>query len=333
MRAIRIAQPGDIRLVDLPGPHPGPGEVVVSVAYSGICGSDVDIFVGKRPPGFVAYPVTPGHEWSGTVAAVGESVDASLIGKSVVGRGFRSCHHCQPCLRGEPALCETAYDEIGFTRPGSWAEKLLIPAEQLHLLDDDTDLRLAACLEPAACAADAVQRAAVATGDRVAVIGAGTIGLLIVQLLAGAAPAELLVIEPDERAASIALQSGATAAIRPASAAARAGRFDVVIEASGASGTGQASLDLVRRGGRIVLVGIPGPEDTLMVGQIVSRKTEIQTVFGAPREAWGAAIAALAAGRLRPQELITHEFDLAEAEAALHLLQSSPGTGKILLKP
>ena len=108
-----------------------------------------------------------------------------VFGRKVVGEGFHSCRNCAPCARGEAILCEQEYDEIGFTRSGGWATSLIIPAEQLHVLSDDADLRSAAGLEPVVCAAEAVYRATVEKGDRVAIVGAGTIGTLTVQLLRG----------------------------------------------------------------------------------------------------------------------------------------------------
>ncbi|MGE0685136.1 MAG: zinc-binding dehydrogenase [Dehalococcoidia bacterium] len=333
MRAVRIEQPGVLQIVDLPKPEPAPGEALVAVAFSGICGSDLDIFTGQRPADFVQYPVIPGHEWSGTIAAVGELVDPSLVGKKVAGEGFSSCQRCGPCERGDTVLCETRYDETGFTRPGAWADFLAIRAEQLHLLDDAADLRAAACLEPAACAADAVTRAAVLRGETVAVVGAGTVGALVVQFLRGLEPSELTVMEPDERAARMALECGATATCAPVSAAELAGRFDVVIETAGAASTAQASLDLVRRGGRVVLVGIPEAGERLGVASLVSKRVEIQTVFGAPRIAWKAAVDAFTGGQLNLGILVTREFDLSEAGRALNLLQNSSSVGKILLRP
>jgi 2-desacetyl-2-hydroxyethyl bacteriochlorophyllide A dehydrogenase len=334
MRAVRINAPGELRLVNVPAPSPAPDDIVVAVAFSGICGSDVDIYSGRRPQDFVRYPVVPGHEWSGTVAAVGESVDNGLLGRKVVGEGFRSCLSCGPCNRGESGLCDARYEEIGFTRPGAWARFLVLPAQQVHTLDNGANLKSAACLEPAACAADIVHRAAVRPGDRVAVVGAGTIGALTVQFLHGLEPSELIVVEPDSRASAMARRCGATDTVDPIAAVGLAGRFDVVIEAAGAASTPQLCLDLARRGGRLVLAGIPDAAAALQVRELVMKRVEIHTVFGAPSSAWRAAVEAFAAGTIDPGVLVTNEFDLADAGKALALLSArSPGVGKILLRP
>ena len=334
MRAVRVEGPGAVRVVDVEAPAPGSGEVVVDVAFAGICGSDVELVAGRRPAEFVRYPVVPGHEWSGVVAEVGEGVDAGMVGRSVVGDGFRGCGACDPCGRGESLLCETAYDEIGFTRPGAWAEQLLIPAGQLYLLGTGADLRSAAGLEPAACAAEAVACAAPQAGDRIAVVGAGTIGALVIQLLRSANPAEVVVIEPNVHRAAVAHRCGASSALVPDEAHRVAGRFDVVIEAAGARGAARLALELVTRGGRIVLAGIPDADATLPVLELVSRRATVATVFGAPRRAWQAAVAAFDAGALDPGLLVTHTVDLADIDAGLRLVASRDGAvGKVLVSP
>jgi len=333
MRAVCIERPGVLLLTEVPAPKPGPGEVVVAVAYAGICGSDVELLNGRRPLQFVRYPIIPGHEWSGTVTAIGEQVDPAMLGRKVVGEGFQSCHACGPCSRSEAVLCETRYHEIGFTRPGAWASLLIVPAAQIHLLDGDADLHAAAGLEPAACAADAVARATVQGGDRVAVVGGGSIGALAVQFLRLAEPSELIVIEPNGEAALRARRSGASDTVEPSHVAHLAGRFDVVIEAAGVPSSPRTCLDLVRRGGRLVLVGIPDPSTALSVADLVTKRVEVHTVFGAPSAAWDIAVDAFSAGIVDPGLLVTHEFDLSRVGEALELVATSSGVGKVLLKP
>ena len=334
MRAVRIDCPGSIELVELEEPKPAPGEVVVDIAYAGICRSDVDLLVGRRPPGFVRYPVIPGHEWSGVVVEVGTGVDPDLLDRKVVGEGIYPCHVCSHCQAGDGMLCEAGYDETGFTRQGAWAEHLALPAAHLHVLAHEADLRSGAGLEPAACAADAVARAAVRPGDRVVVIGGGTIGTLCVQLLRGTFAAEIVVVEPDRRRAEVAGCCGATSTLHPDEASTRNETFDVVIEAAGVPSAARTSVELARRSGRIVLAGIPDQTATLVVRDVVSKRLEIATTFGAPHGAWRAAVDAFNAGRLDPGQLVTHELDLAGAADALALLaRGGDEIGKILLRP
>lgn len=333
MKAVRIDAPGQIRLVDVPSPVPGPGEAIIDVAYSGICGSDVELFAGDRPAGLVRYPVIPGHEWSGTVAEVGIATDRSILGAKVVGEGFGSCGACARCAAGEAVVCETRYDEIGFTRPGAWAQQLVIPVAQLHRLTPEADLRSAAALEPAACAADAVRRAAVTHRDRVAVVGGGTLGCLTVQLLRADAPRELVVIDPSSRAAAMALRCGATSTMDPAGIADCAHGFDVVVEAAGGRAALEAAISLTRRGGRLVVIGVPDPAVAINAFDLFEQRVELHSVFGAPHAAWLDAVDAFTQGTLDPCALVTHEIDIDSAGEALRLLDSrEPEVGKVLLR-
>lgn len=334
MKAVRIERPDELAIVELDVPRPGPGEVVVDVAFGGICASDVEMLHGHRPSAIVRYPVVPGHEWSGVVAATGAGVDPGLIGRPVVGEGFRRCGACAPCDAGEAVLCATAYDETGFTRPGAWADQLLIGADQLHVLHAGADLRAAAGLEPAACAADAVLRAAPRPGDRVAVVGGGTIGALALQLLRATDPGELVAVDPGAHRAEVLERCGATTVLSPEEAERRSGSFDVVIEAAGASTSARLAAHLARRGARVVLTGIPHGTATLGVAELVTNRIEVRTVFGAPSAAWRAAVEAFGRGVLDPGLLVTHEVALVDVAHAFELLEQPSGAvGKVLLRP
>lgn len=333
-RAARIETPGRLHVVEVPEPAPAPGEVVVRVAWAGVCGSDVELFAGSRPRGYARYPIVPGHEWSGTVDAVGDGVDAGLLGRPVVAEGFRSCQVCPACRRGEPTVCLAEYDETGFTQDGAWADWLTIPARLVHPLPDGADLRSAAVLEPSACVAEACLRASVQQGERIAVVGAGTLGLLATQLLRAASPAELVVVHPSTARAELAGQCGATTLVTPAEAEELAGRFDVVVEAAGAAGTAALACRLARRGGRVVVTGIPGPEDTIGTRDLVTNHLEVHTVFGAPPRAWTYAVRAFSTGNLNPSLLVTHEFVLEDAEKAVRTVADrESGAVKVLLHP
>lgn len=334
-RAVRIDTPGSVRIMPAEPREPGPGEALVRVAFAGVCGSDREVFAGTRPAAYVRYPVVPGHEWSGTVVAVGEPADAGLVGRTVVGEGFRSCQRCAACRRGDGNLCAAGYDETGFTRPGAWADHLTLPARLLHVLPEGADLRAAAGLEPAACVAAACLKAAPVPGERIAVVGAGAIGLLATQLLRAGHPAELVAVEPNANRAELAVRCGATAVLSPAEARRFAGRFDVVVEAAGVAGAARLAAALACRGGRIVLAGIPGTDDRPMptAGLVLDQLT-VHTVFGAPSRAWSHAVRAFAAGAVDPAAIMTHELPLEDAARAFDLLgDERAGAVKIVLYP
>ncbi|MGW1093531.1 zinc-dependent alcohol dehydrogenase [Streptomyces sp. NPDC002596] len=334
-RAITVERPGEHTLTTGPLPEPGPGEVRVQVAAAGICMSDREVYDGHRDPGYVRYPVVPGHEWSGVVDALGAGVDPALLGRRTVAEGFRSCGSCERCRSGETSLCTSGYDETGFTRPGAFADHVVVPARLLHPLSDDADLRAAALLEPAAVVAAAVRAGVPEPGERVAVVGAGTLGLLAVQLLSALSPGELTVIDPRSERAGQALSFGASEARTPEEAMEVNGRYDLVVETAGAPPTAADACLLARRGGRVVLTGMfaPGAVGIDPVHLSLSQLT-VRSVFGASSAAWSYAVRAFTAGLLDPAALITHEFPLDRfAEAVALVGGGDPGTGKVLLRP
>ncbi|GGU38908.1 zinc-dependent alcohol dehydrogenase [Streptomyces lavendofoliae] len=334
-RAVLVERPGAHRLVEREVPAPGPGEVLVKVAAAGICMSDREVYDGHRDPGYVRYPVVPGHEWAGTVEAVGEGVDPALTGRKTVAEGFRACGACERCRCGETSLCASGYAETGFTEPGAFADHVIVPARLLHLLDDDADLRAAALLEPAAVIAAAVRAGRPQPGERVVVVGAGTLGLLAVQLLAASSPAELAVVDPRAARGDQALRCGASRSLDPDGAARLEGRFDLVVETAGAPTTAASSCRLARRGGRVVLTGMftPGAAGIDPVHLSLSQ-LEIRSVFGAPSSAWSDAVRAFGLGLLDPAPLITHEYPLERFADAVALVGGGdPKTGKVLLRP
>ncbi|MFF3749173.1 zinc-binding dehydrogenase [Streptomyces sp. NPDC002018] len=318
-----------------PVPVPGPGEVRVRVAAAGICLSDRELYDGRRDAAHVRYPVVPGHEWAGTVDLVGEGVDPGLTGRRTVAEGFRACGTCARCRGGETSLCARGYDETGFTRPGAFADHVVVPARLLHPLADDADLRAAALLEPAAVVAAAVRSSPPEPGERIAVVGGGTLGLLAVQLLAAHSPGELMVIEPRGERAASAREFGASATAAPADAAELHGRYDLVVETAGAPDTAASSCLLARRGGRVVLTGMftPGARGIDPVHLSLHQLT-VRSVFGAPSAAWSFAVRAFTAGVFTPGPLVTHEFPLERYGEAVALVGGGdPGTGKVLLRP
>lgn len=334
-RALVLDAPGSHRLVEREQHPPGPGEARVRVHASGICGSDREIYQGNRPEGYVRYPVTPGHEWSGTVEGVGAGVSAGLVGRKVVGEGFRNCQVCDRCHAGETTLCVAGYEETGFTQPGAMADTLTLPARLLHPLPDEADLTEAALLEPAACIAAATLKANIQPGERVAVVGTGTLGMLAVQFLAAVSPAELLVVGTSQDREKLSYDFGATDFRTADELDARSAGYDVVIETAGSASAARASAALARRGGRLVLTGIPASgAQGLDPTDLVVRQLTVHTVFGAAPGAWAHAVRVFGTGLLTPGPLITHRLPLTEFSAAIDLVGSGdPKVGKVLLMP
>ncbi|MEU6282159.1 alcohol dehydrogenase catalytic domain-containing protein [Streptomyces sp. NPDC047028] len=331
--AVVVEAPGRHRIAEHTPRDPRPGEALVAVHAVGVCGSDREVYRGNRPEGYIRYPLTPGHEWSGTVRAVGAGVPGALVGRKAVGEGFRNCQVCARCHAGETTLCTAGYEETGFTQPGAMAGTLTLPARLLHVLPEDADLTAAALLEPAACVAAAALKAAARPGERVGVVGTGTLGMLAVRFLRAVSPAELLVVGTGREREAPARSFGAsdfrlTGEELPDD-------LDVVIEAAGSASAARTAAALLRRGGRLVLTGIPAPgAGGLDPTALVVRQLEVHTVFGAPPAAWAHAVRVFGAGLLDPLPLVTHELPLTEFAQAMELVGAGdPKVGKVLLRP
>ncbi len=330
-RVVTVERPQHLHVGTRAVPDVGPGEALIDVAWVGICGSDVDVWKGSRPADRVRYPIVPGHEWSGVVVAVGDGVDRAWLHRSVVGENIRSCV-CDVCRNATVATCESSYVEAGFTIDGAWADHILVPVLQLYALPEDADLRSAAGIEPAACAATAVEEARIEPHHKVGVVGGGAIGLLCTQLISSRG-ADVTVVDPRSWRRPIAMQCGASGFVAPSAALSSLSDLDVVIEAAGVLGSVQMGVDLARVGGRVVICGIAPSSDVVRSVDIVSKILSVVGVFGATKAGWETAVAAFVSGNLDPGVLATHEFTLDEVESALHLVEGAqPLVGKVLIR-
>jgi 2-desacetyl-2-hydroxyethyl bacteriochlorophyllide A dehydrogenase len=346
-RALVIAEPGVIALEDVPAPVPGPGEVIARPAYVGVCGTDLELLDGVVDPAYVNYPLVPGHEWSGVIEAVGPGVTALAPGQPIIAEGIIPDRVCAQCVRGNTNLCLT-YDEIGFTRAGAAADRLLLPAQVVHPLaaqpgPASVNLADAALAEPAAVAWRGITRGQPRPGERIAVVGDGTVGLIAAHLLQLYSPAELVVFGQRPDQAGLAAELGATAfeltAPVGATESARqdfpAGRFDLVIEAAGTPAAVEHAIRLARRGGRVVLLGLAGNGVTaaLPIDDVVNNDLAITASFGYTSAAWADVASLFRGGTIHLAPLITHRFPLeAFPDAYRTLRQGSGPRGKVLLE-
>jgi threonine dehydrogenase-like Zn-dependent dehydrogenase len=349
MRAYLVTAPNRSYLADLDTPVPGPGEVLVAPAAVGICGSDIELRDGRRPPGYVRYPVVPGHEWAGHVVSTGSGVTGLEPGVPVVAEGIRACGRCDRCAEGRNNLCTGPYAETGFTHPGALAERIVVPAGLLHPLPAGRPIAAAALIEPAACVATGLFEVGYpAPGGRVAVVGDGPVGLLAVALLRLGSPRELVMFGTRPERAGYAHKLGATDVVLRSdpelAALGRAGPplprdphggFDLVLEATN-SATGAASaIGLARRAGTVVLLGISGiPGPTLHPDAISLNHLRVQGVFAASRTAWRWLVSLYAAGLFDPVDLISHRFGLERVDEAFAVLADrDAGALKVVVEP
>jgi 2-desacetyl-2-hydroxyethyl bacteriochlorophyllide A dehydrogenase len=255
MRAAVLLGPRQLEVRDVPIPVPGAGEALVQVDRVGVCGTDVELYTGEMAylhNGHASYPLQPGHEWCGRVVETGPNVEPAWQGQRVTGDTMLGDGTCGLCRRGRQHLCANR-EEIGIRRrPGALAEFLTVPVRGLHRLPDTVDATLGALVEPGGNAYRAVQAAGLASGDRLLVIGPGTIGLLVAHF-AQAQGAEVHLLGLAGPQLEFAISSGFTAWTRetlPSLA------FDAVVEASTSAVMPAAAVDLVVPGGRVVYIGL-----------------------------------------------------------------------------
>jgi 2-desacetyl-2-hydroxyethyl bacteriochlorophyllide A dehydrogenase len=334
MRAVVVERPGAVSLRDVPRPAPARGEVLVRVAAAGICGSDVEVLEGRRPSGYVRYPIIPGHEWAGTVAAVGAGVENIDEGAVVVAEGFRACGDCARCREGMTNLCEVDYAETGFTHAGAFAEFLCVPAHLVHRLPDGSDLAAAALLEPAACVAQGLLEVDLRPGLTVAVVGSGTVGLLAVALLRRVSPRRLALVGTRSPRLALGVAMGATETWNVRRDEFPEPGFDLVFEAAGTPDGARSAVELARRGGTVVLEGISGEPGGIDADTVVLGHLRLHGVFGASRNAWRWVTELFAAGLLDTKPLVSHSFSLEDHAAAFAALTDRNGDAlKVQLTP
>ena len=334
MRAVVVERPGAAELQRVPRPEPGPGEVLVRVAAAGICGSDVEVLEGRRPPRFVRYPIIPGHEWAGIVESVGPGVEGVDEGAPVVAEGFRTCGDCSRCREGRTNLCEVEYAETGFTHAGAFAEFVCVPSQLVHELPAGSDLAAAALLEPAACVAQGLLEVDLRPGLTVAVVGSGTLGLLAVALLKRMSPKRLALVGTRAPRLELGVAMGATETWNVRRDEYPEGGFDLVFEAAGTPSGARAAAELARRGGTVVLEGISGQPAPIDADTVVLGHLSVQGVFGASRNAWRWVTELFSAGLLDTEPLVSHSFPLEEHAAAFDALTDRRGDAlKVQLRP
>ncbi len=317
MRAFVITGPGESEVQDVEPPVADPGQVVVDVERVGVCGTDVEFFTGEMAylhQGFAKFPMRIGHEWSGTVSAVGPGVDPSWVGRRTTGDTMLGCGHCRRCLGGLQHVCEDRF-EIGIRGgfPGALAEQLAVPASALHPLPGTVDVVAGALVEPGGNALRSVWGSNLTPGDRVLVLGPGTIGLLV-GMFALAQGAEVHLMGRSERSLTFARSlgfHGVWSADKLPSLP-----WDAVVDCSNSPGLPALALDLVEPGKRVVYVGLAGTPSTIDTRTIALKDVTAVGILSASPGLEG-TIKEYAAGAVDPRPLIAATVGLNEAGAVL----------------
>jgi threonine dehydrogenase-like Zn-dependent dehydrogenase len=334
VRAIVIEEPNAIALREIETPTPGPGEARVRSVVAGVCRTDLDILTGALDPRWVRFPVIPGHEWSGVVDAVGPGVGGLTPGQRVVCEGNIGCMRCARCRAGDTHLC-ASYDAVGFTRGGGWGEFVVVPARILHPLPDHVSFESAALVEPGSCVVKALGRARIEPAETVGVVGVGALGALAIRIARLRSPATIVAYGVRDEELGLARLLGADAVVNVAEQDAEAetralvggGGLDVVVETAGAVPAVELSTRLAREGGRVVVLGIAGREESLVLpaDRIPLRDLTVFGSVGYTTAAWAHMVGLLREGLVDLGPIVTHRFALERFEDALAFMNERTG--------
>lgn len=341
MKAFMIHEPHIYSVVEIPVPEPGAGEVLIRSMYAGICGTDVELAKGMVRADAVNYPCIPGHEWSGIVEKVGPGITGLKHGDRVVSEGVQHCGYCRFCRQGQSNLCENM-KELGFTIPGGLSQYVVANARMVHRLPDDFPLDMAALIEPTAVVTRGVWRAKPKPGETIAVIGPGTVGLLAVMIAKMFSPRKIILIGVTDESLQLGHSLGATDIVNLTheEAADRVSQLgdglgaDIVYECAGKSSAVTMAFSIVRRGGKVVLLGAAGKDAKMELFSDLFhvKDLEIHGILSYTKETWQDAVH-LVTNRLIPvDKLIQHRFSLGEVDQALDVLASGKGIGKTLIE-
>jgi (R,R)-butanediol dehydrogenase/meso-butanediol dehydrogenase/diacetyl reductase len=349
MKALRWHGPRDIRLEDVPVPSPAQGDVLIEVAACGLCGSDLHeylhgpVYIPKTPHPLtgVLPPVTLGHEFAGRVVAVGAGVDRPRVGDRVAVNPCLLCGACAWCRRGRGNHC-AKLATLGLSRDGALAPLVAAPATGCHVLPPEVDDEQGAVVEPLAVAVHASARARLVGGERVAIVGAGAIGLLLLQVLKAKGAGWTVVVEPRAERRHLAEALGADEVIDPDAVdparviSDRTGgeRVELAFECVGHEAAFATALRATGKGGRLVLVGlVPEPVAVNLLGLLAHEKEIVGS--SAYTGEFPEAIELLASGRVRVTPLVTARVPLARGvpDGLEALLRREAGHVKILVRP
>lgn len=312
-------------------------EVLVKVAASAICGSDLHIARGMHPS--VPLPVTIGHEFSGDVVAVGEEVQNVKVGERVTVEPCIVCGKCDACRHGDYGYCE----HISFTYrngDGAMADYVVVKAPYVYALPEYLSYETGALIEPLSVATHAVRRANISLGETVLIIGAGAIGMMVVAMCRRSGAAEIIIADFSDSRLEMALEVGATKAVN-------SGKIDLeqeVMRITGGKGVDKSfecvgrescftqAIMTLKRNGTATIVGIyEHPQIQFMASRLVTHEIKIQ---GAQGYCWDFPIAIAAARDIPMEKFVTHTFPLDELQTALDTaLNPKSGSIKVIVKP
>lgn len=323
-----------VELREVERPTPGPSEALVQVAYAGICGTDLMIFLGKHPRAVA--PLIMSHEFVGTLAS--DSIEGLPLGSPVAVNPLLSCGACPACLRGVSHVCERL-GLVGIDRDGGMAEYAAVPAHSVRPLPPSLPLARAALIEPLAVAVHAVRVSDLQVGDTTAVLGAGPVGILVAQV-ARLAGAKVYVSEVSPRRLGIARRLGFDVidaqSVDPVAALMRATDGEgvpVVFESAGVPATIAQAGRIARVLGQILQVGMPKAPIELDLTPLLFREISMTPIRVYREDDFDLAIRLAGDNVIHLQEPVTHILPLGEVEKGIHLAHQATDACKVLISP
>jgi len=316
MKAAVILRPKRIETQDAPLPEPTPDELLVRVMASGICGTDVHIFQGEY---LGSYPVIPGHEFAGAVEKVGSAVTRFKACDRVAVEPNIPCDNCVNCLNNRHNFC-LKWQAVGVTRPGGMAQYVSVP-EKAAFDIGDLPFEQGAFMEPLSCVLHGLERLDLAAGARIAILGAGPIGLLLLQGLRLCGAAEVVTVDKNPDRAAFAQTLGADRSLTCLDELER-DTYDAVVDATGAVAAVNRTIDFVRPGGKILLFGVPPADQKMTVEAfpIFRKGLTILSSFTSLRNSYQ-ALNLLKSRRVSVEELISHRLPLEELQRGIELIE------------
>jgi 2-desacetyl-2-hydroxyethyl bacteriochlorophyllide A dehydrogenase len=329
MKAANIINPNQLQIVEMPTPEPGPDEVLIKVMASGICGTDVHIYRGEYLGG---YPVIPGHEFAGVVEAVGDGVERFKAGDRVAVEPNIACDNCEDCLNNRQNFCQN-WTAVGVTRPGGMAQYVTAP-EKAAFSIGSLPFEVGAFMEPLSCVVHGVERLDPAMGARTAIVGAGPIGILLLQVLQAQGAGEMTVVDKNTGRTAYAKAMGADVTLTSLDALEKDG-YEVVVDATGAPTVMERCINFARPGGKVLLFGVPPAGEKLaMEGFAIFRKgLTVLSSYTSVRNSYQ-ALELLHRGRVLLEGLVSHRLPLQGLVDGIEMLAAGvEGVRKVMVLP
>lgn len=325
MKAIIQTGPKSVELAERDSPTVGPREVLVRVHTAGLCGSDAHAYLYEEGYKWIPIPRIMGHEYSGEVVEVGPEVTEFDVGDRIIEEPIHHCGRCFQCQNGQPNVCQE-FSITGMHTDGAYAEFTAVDPRHLHAIPDSVPLNSAAITEPTSIAARAVfTRSNVTPGDTVLVEGPGPIGTLVA-MVADSMGADVLVsgLEKDAqyRLPLLANQGIETVNVDQTDLDDRVSSFtdgigiDVVFDTTGHHSGVEMGLDYVRKGGQIVVVGLPAAPSEVSLTPVVRGEIELTTSYGSTWRNFEQALRLMQNNSIRPETMIDTSYSIDEPEAA-----------------